>query len=65
MTDSPAQDAGGRAARAAELQAAIRYWEKEAEAAPPERLASVRDKLSECRERLAALRGDGIGDAGC
>lgn len=65
MTDSPQTDPTGRAARIAELEAAIRYWEGEAAKSPAERLPLVEDNLGECRSRLAALRGDGMTDAAC
>lgn len=65
MTNAPPSQDAGKAAQIAELEAAIRYWEAEAEKSPPERAGLARDQAAECRERLAALRSDGISDAGC
>lgn len=59
--EDPSPSDSTAAAQIAELRAAIRYWDAEAERGT----ALAAEKAEECRDRLAALTGGGIENAGC
>lgn len=63
MTDP--RSGASEAARIAELEAALRYWESQARNGPADRADLARIQAAEMRSQLARLRSDGIENAAC